>query len=309
MKKIILLFILLGIFSSAHSQFHLEQELARMQKNNQFEEALKIVDSLIKEDPYQARYYHDKVACQAMLKDYDGILLTFDDAIKIMPDSVSLYIGRGTLLDAFQMFDKALIDYDKAFELEKDSFIISNILSNRGGTKSKIRDFEGAYEDLVIAVSYDPTNLDALNNLAAACDEVGKADEGIKYLKQIIAVNPEYIPAFVNLGFKYQLRDEHEKAITYFDRAVELAPNEALGYSNRGFSKYKLGQWIEATNDVNKSIKLFPTNSYAFKIRALIHIENDRIDLACKDLETAIQLGYTPRYGEEVNELISKHCK
>jgi len=147
-----------------------------------------------------------------------------------MPDTVSLYNSRGTLFDAFQEYDKALADYDKALELETDSIEIARFLSNRGGTKSKIRDFEGAYQDLVLAVSFDSTNLDALNNLAASCDEVNRGEEAIKYLKKIITINPTYVPAYVNLGFKYQLMEQHEKAVAFFDKAVELSPESALAY-------------------------------------------------------------------------------
>lgn len=223
--------------------------------------------------------------------------------------SAHLYDMRGILLESLGFYDEAIADFSAGIENTEDDQFISHLLSNRGGSKYRIRDFEGAYNDLVSSLKLNLSNIDALNNLAATCEEINRKDEALKYLKQIILYDSTYVPAYVNLGFTYQRMEEHEKAITYFDKAIELGPEEALGYSNRAFSKLNTGDLTGAMTDINQSIELFPTNSYAYKVRALVEIENEHIANACEDLNKAISLGYTRQYGEEVNQLKLEYCK
>jgi tetratricopeptide (TPR) repeat protein len=256
-----------------------------------------------------ATYYIDKSGEQIAKNQYQEALKTLSEGIAELPDSVDLYDARGTLLEAMRRFDEAIVDFSNAIEKTDKNHVKSHLYSNRGGTKYRIRDFNGAYEDLKIAVKFDSLNIDALNNLAATCDEVNKPEESLIILEQIITIDSSYVPAYINLGFQYQKMNRHREAIGYFDKAEAFQPNAPLIYSNRSYSKLKLDDLKGAMRDINKSIKLFPTNSYAYKIRALIKIAKDDEEKACQDLDKAIELGYTQQYGEEVNELKAKYCK
>ncbi|WP_338760766.1 tetratricopeptide repeat protein [Bernardetia sp. ABR2-2B] len=256
-----------------------------------------------------ATSYIDKANEKIEKKEYKEALDILSFAISEMPDSMNLYSMRGSLFQAFKLYDKAILDYslgiEKAYNLKNKAFF----LSNRGEMKVYIMDYEGAYNDFIQAIETDSTNLDALNNLAAVCDEVNKPNETLKYLNQVIKVDSNYVPAYVNIGFKYQVMGKYQESIKFFDKAIKLAPNKPLGYSNRSYSKFKIGDIKEALEDVNYSIELFPTNSYAYKIRALILIEKNKLKKACADLKIAKELGYANQYGNEVAELKAKYCK
>jgi len=241
-------------------------------------------------------------------KNYEEAMKVLTEGIKEMPDSVNLYDTRGALLEAFRMYNEAIKDFSKGVEKATNDKTKAHFLSNRGGSKYKIRDFEGSYKDLIEALRLDSTNLAALNNLAIVCDEVHKPEETLIYLYKIIAIDSVNAIAYMNIGFKYQSMNEHAKAITFFDKALELDPKESYAYNNRAFSKLKLNDLKGATKDVNLSIKLNSGNSYAYKNRALIYIEEKKYKEACADLTKANELGYTRQYGKEVNELIIKYC-
>jgi len=256
-----------------------------------------------------ATAYMDEADKLIQKQDYEAAFIKLSTAINTMPDSLLLYDMRGTMLEALGLYSEAIHDFTSGIEKAENSKFKSHLLANRGGTKSRLRDFQGSYKDLTKAMELDPDNLDALNNLATVCDEMGKPAETLKYLNQIIEIDPTYVPAYVNLGFAFQAMDKHKEAIVNFDKAVELAPEEPLAYSNRSFSKLKINDLKGAMEDINKSIEFFPTNSYAYKIRALINVANGSIEAVCKDLNQAEELGYTQQYGEEVQELKAKHCQ
>lgn len=240
---------------------------------------------------------------------YEQAIEYISAAIETMPDSVELYEVRGFVLEALGRYQESIQDYNMAIDKVKDPEFKSGLLAVRAGVKSRIRDYKGAYNDCTESLKINPNNLAALNNIAAVCDEVGKPEETLKYLHQIIAIDSTYIPAYVNIGFKYQVMNKHEEAIAYFDKIVDLSPNEPLAYSNRSFSKLKIGKLKEALLDIDKSIALYPTNAYAYKVRALIKIEKKQVEAACEDLLTAQKLGYLERFGEEVDELLARYCR
>jgi len=242
-------------------------------------------------------------------EDYNGALGTLNFAINEMPDSINLFAARGVLLEAFKEFKEAIKDFTVAIDGTDDPKYKAHLLSNRGGSKFSARDFVGGYNDLIEAVNLVSTNIDILNNLAVVCNEMDKQEENIMYLNRIIEIDPKYMPAYVNLGFKYQGLNQHKVALKYLDKAIKLSPDGPLGYSNRSFSRLKINDLKGTKKDINKSLKIFPGNSYAYKIRALIFIAENNIEEACADLDYALRLEYTKQYGAEVQELKDEHCK
>ncbi len=274
-----------------------------------FAKAVKAIDKTIDKDPVNSQYHIAKADYQLQLKEYEGAVKTLSHAMELMPDSFELFNMMGVLSESFKMNEMAIMYFGLAYSKAAKNTDKAAVLVNRGGTKLKMRNFQGSYDDLIIARRLDSTNIDVLNNLAAVSDKVGHENETLGYIMAILEIDSNYVPAYINLGFKYQALNRHKEAINFFDRAVKLAPFEALAYSNRAYSKLKTEDIEGAKKDINKSIELFSTNSYAYKIRALIHVENANKKKACEDLHTATQLGYRKQFGEEVDELIKTHCQ
>lgn len=310
MSKLLYLFLALFLINSVvvFAQDATLEKATELAEEGRLGEAVKVVSEIIMTNTPRAEYYCLKAEYLFDLQEYKGALLTLTAGIQIMPDSLSLYSMRGTLYDAFQMHEEAIEDYTFSIEKTESDTVKSYLLSNRGGSKAKIRNFESAYSDLVLAVELDSTNLGALNNLSAICDEINKPDETLYYLEKIISIDPEFVPAYVNLGYKHQLMGNHKKALQYFNKAIELGPEEPLAYSNRSFSLLKTNDLKGAMKDINFSIESMPQNSYAYKIRALILIEERKFTQACEDLKEAIEWGYTKHYGDEVIKLQKKYC-
>ncbi len=277
--------------------------------NGDFKNALKLIDKAIKMDAKVIDFYRLKVDTQVELKKYQEAYETCNEVITIYPDTAHLYMTRGNLMLSYHEFDLAIEDYTKTMDLTEDDSLFNFAITNRAAAKMSKRDFNSAYEDLLIAYVFDSTDLATLTNLGAVCDDIGREEETIKYLLKALEVDPTFYPAYVNIGFSYQGQGEYKKAIEYFDKVVENDPEEALGYSNRNFCKLKLGDVKGAMADIEKSIKLYPSNSYAYRNRALIYLENKKMAKACDDLQKAIDLGFTVTYGEEVEDLQRKHCR
>lgn len=310
MKYLLVLFLctITTILSAQTIDEHYNQASEALE-NEDYPAALQLIDQVLAKDQSNPDYFDIRAISLFYLKEYKAANNTYKAGLKLFPKEATLYNSRANMLLSLRQVELALKDYTKAIELAETDKLKIGFLSNRSGAKMHTRDFDGAYDDLMIAYELDSTNLATLTNLGVVCDETGRGNETLKYLIKVVEIDSLYFPAYINIGFKYQFMNKHEEAIPYFNKALEISPNEPLGYSNRSFSYLKIGKTKAAMRDIDKSIKLYPGNSYAYKIRALIFIEEKKFKKACVDLEEALKQGYTRRYGDEVLELQKKHCK
>jgi len=309
MKFYSFLFVFLFAIHSAFSQTSVSIKSAEeLATKGKYKQAIELLDKLLSSQNSSTAIIN-KATYQFQLKDYAGGFTTLTHGIEIMPDSVELYMVRGNILHQSRMYKEAISDFTKGYSKSPNDTTSSQFLSNRGGSKNCLMDYKGAYDDLLLAIKLDSTNVEPYINIAPVCNYLKKNDESIIYLKKAISLDTLNKGTYVNLGFCYQKMDKHKLAIEAFDKVLQLDPNEPLGYSNRAYSKYKLNDLNGATIDINKSIKLFETNSYAYKIRALIEFAEGKTKLGCEDISKAIELGYITRYGNEVLELQAKYCQ
>lgn len=273
-----------------------------------YKNALKWIDLAIQDDPNQVDFYNSKGLILKNLERYQDAFEVWSFGITQFPDDPFVYYNRGVLLLEAGDFEYANKDFTSAIEKTKNDTLISSFLQNRAVTYSRVQEFQKAYDDLILAHELDQTNIGILVNLGGVCDEVGKGEETLKFLKMALALDSTYLPIYGNIGYKYQEMGDYQTAISYYNKVISLDPNEPLGYSNRAYNYYKLGRLDLALQDINKSIKMYPTNSYAYRVRALIHIAENRTNLACEDLQKALDLNFTLSYGDEVIGLKKQYC-
>ncbi|MFT7343660.1 MAG: tetratricopeptide (TPR) repeat protein [Lentimonas sp.] len=281
-------------------------------ENNDGKKAEKLFKSAIKMDSTQANYYGMLAYTLKTIEKYQESLDLYMLAIEKFPTNTDLLNGRGNLLLELRYYDNAYDDFTEAIKYAASDTVKFSIYTNRAAASMRKRDFESAYRDLIYAYKFDSTDIAVLTNLGAMCDEVGRGDETLKYLIKVTEIDPDFIPAYGNIGYKYQVMGEHEKAIEYFDMVIEKSDGpemKGVGHTNRSFSKLKLDDLKGAIKDSETGIKLYPANSYAYTIYARALIEKGKMRGACEALETAIAQGYTITYGEEALELQRKHCK
>jgi len=297
------------LYISSIGQIVNNTQIDKLAEKNKIDKEIKKIDSLIALHPERSLFYINKAELFIMQEDIFNFLLVLEDGIKINPDSANLRDVRGNIFLHYGFFEKALEDYNVAFNNESNDSLRYNYLLNRGSCKYNIRDFEGALSDYNEAIKMDSSRLYIFNNIALVYEELNKPEESIKYLKKIIEKDSLFAPGYNNIGLHYQKQDQHKKAVEYFNKTIVLAPDMPYAFSNRSLSLLKLNKVKPALKDNEYSLQLDPINSYAYKIRALIKIKKGEINDACEDLNTALYYGYTAQYGNEVKELVLEHCK
>lgn len=228
---------------------------------------------LIKSAPTNPQGY----ACRGFVHSYLGndpeALQDFNRAIALAPKDESFYFDRAELYDRRRVFALAIQDLSRAIDLNPN-FVEAYRL--RGQVYEALKDFKSAIADYSQAMKLDP-NADKYYQLR------GEA--------------------------RYNFADYHG-AVADFSR---LSPPP---FESRGKAYVALGNYEKAIADLNQAVANSPytigDNGYRYYYRGLAFWKLGKINLAVRDLETAIagfeELPTIPRRIEEqkARELLAK---
>lgn len=126
-------------------------------------------------------------------------------------------------LDEVQLYDQAVTQYDAALKIRSSS----SLYSNMGLCHQRLGHFDEAEHCYDLAVSLDPKNAYALNNLSALYFKIGNYDEALDTAVEAIAIDPKLPQALSTAAICCGLLGYNEDYEKYYRQAV------ANGYDGR----------------------------------------------------------------------------
>jgi protein O-mannosyl-transferase len=222
---------------------------------------LLIEKALQEDDPIKKNNYLDKSIVQ--LEKGVSILSTYSEAWYHLGLA---YKEKGEGAKAINAFETARQqkNFDKA-----DFYIASGIAYGMTGN------YDAAIADLKIAISIDPQNAEAYNNLGLYYADKGVVDSAITALNRALTLKetfpeawynkgnayakgglfdqaiasyntaiqqkPEYTDAILNLGNCYAAQEKYTEAIKYFEQVVSREPKNKKALINLGITYNLLG--------------------------------------------------------------------
>jgi len=242
-------------------------------------------------------------------KSYRMALQSLNRAQELAPESPQVFQTRGRVNLMYRQYKEAIEDFSLTLKYTNDPATTYEATADRATAKMLSKDFSGAIKDFEVIIKMKPNNVNSYVNLGSLYDsmkEYKKSEEA--YLKGL-EIEPNNATLMNNLGFLFVRVKNYKKAIKWLNKAIEIDPKMGYAYGNRGYAKLMLREIEEGKKDIDKAVAMNPNNPFAFKYRAIYYIQHNKIKLACADLQKANELGYSETYGEEVNDLIKKHCK
>jgi tetratricopeptide (TPR) repeat protein len=129
------------------------------------------------------------------------------------------YSNRGAALGKFEDYQRALVDCNKAIELNpknKAAFV------NRGLAYHGLKEDKKAIADLDIAIELDSNCEKAYYNRGLYYYESEEYKKAIADFNEVIRLNSEHFCAHYKLGCVYKERGERRKAIESLEKALEI---------------------------------------------------------------------------------------
>jgi len=198
-------------------------ELILMVSNRKYEDSIEILNSLIKDDMYNPKYYHLRAKCYSELDDIDKAIDDYSSMIELNPPNLNTaFNNRGVAYSRKgQPFD-ALKDYNEAIKLNPK---IATYYSNRAKVLAELNQIEDALKDCDKAISLNKEKEEGYNIKAWIFMKEDSPNEAIEILTEGINNKQNAYKLYYRRGEIYLLKGEKEKALADYEKVAVLKPD------------------------------------------------------------------------------------
>jgi len=191
-------------------------------------------------------------------KHYNKAVEIFNKVLKINPKYSEGYNNLGNVFFELLKYDLALENYKKAIKLNPK---FSNAYNNIGNIYFKRKNLEKAIESYNSAILYDldKTNDKSFYNLGNIYRELDDIKKSIECYQKAIKINPNSVPAYINLSISLSNNGDIMDAIHYCQKALNKDPKNILALNNLGKYFQEIGKENLSVDCYQKGINIDPT--------------------------------------------------
>ncbi len=235
----------------------LEQRAIVLGKLANYQEAISSYNQLLEQDPSNIRAFMQRGNFKLEIDDYNGAIADFTKALALDNSLGEAYFSRGGAYARNGQFEEAFQDFSQSANM---NYKTNSSLFNSGKAALQLKQFKNAEEKLRPVTEDPELAADASQLMGVSSLQQSRNDRAIEWFNKTLSLNDKHRDAFYHRGVAYGLEKEYLKAIGDLEQSRKLGMNSPDLY-------YALG--------VNK-------------------IALNNFDGGCADLETAVNMGYTP---------------
>ena len=248
--------------------------------NGQINEALKIVEALIKKSPNVPLLYNIRGVCYQTIRELGNAIDDFSQATILKSDYAEAYCNLGVTYQEKGDLVSAVNAYKNAIDNDNNYPTAHN---NLGKIFLASGEIDSSIEHLECAITLKSDFADAHNNLGSAFLRINKLNDAIKSYKKAIALKPDFAVANNNLGIAYLRTGDPKLASKFFENAITITPGYATAHHNlSGVKVYK-----EKDKQLNLIESLLIENNLSQKERIYL---NFALAKAYEDLGNHVEL-------------------
>ncbi len=235
-------------------------------------------------------------------KDYKLAAVDVGEGLRLEPENAYFNLANGDVQRALGNFADAANAYAKAAMLDPKNpdtnyyvALCYNAIKDytkqadaaekalKAGTKFKLESYNFLAQGLLsqrkypeAAVAYEqilalkPDDISIYTNLGDIYRILNKYNEAIATVRQGLRLYPKDGNLWVSLSWYNSLINNHQEAVNTAKEAIKLSPNLSMGYTNLCRAYNDLKQFNEAIQACNSALKLLPDDgeSYLYLARA-----------------------------------------
>ena len=184
--------------------------------------------------------------------EYELAAAEYSKAIALAPDCSEAFDDRANAYRNSGFFERALVDYNRAIELEAKA----TYFNDRGLNYALMRRYREAISDFSAALRIDPSFAKVFNNRGISREALGLYTQALSDYTSAIELVPGYAEAYNNRGIlNWRLSQEH-RALLDLSIAIDLSPEYGNAYRSRGLMYLLLSNHEQALLDLNRAIEL-----------------------------------------------------
>jgi tetratricopeptide (TPR) repeat protein len=175
-------------------------------------------------------------------------------------------------------------------------------LTDQGIDYLKQGNYEKGVSTLRVALRRNPTDADALFNLALALSNKGNPDEAVELLQRLLAEQPAHAGAWVALGVAQASQGANTAAIESLRSAVALDPQNGYAQMNLGAILSRAGHAADGVVHCQQATQLLPSDPQAWLNLAMGLEETGSLDAAAAAYNQVLVLDPTGQLAQRAEE-------
>jgi tetratricopeptide (TPR) repeat protein len=268
-----------------------EKLLNQFEKDNNYDEVIKLIDEIILKDPKKAsNLLFRKANALIEIKKYSQAITTLKAYLKSCSDKEKIrsYILIASCYMNLDNDEKAEEYLLKTLNADPENDIVLKQLSYMAYIN---QDFDKCSYFIKILIKIDKADIEDYTNLIYCCIELNMIDDALKYAEKVIELDPTNLDVFATLTIVYENLDDEEKLKEVCERIMDLKDDGTLQIILlKAQASLELGQKDEAFELVNKAIKLNPYDPFPYLMKGLLYNKLNMFDQAEEYFNEAFRL-------------------
>ncbi|MEP7195256.1 MAG: tetratricopeptide repeat protein [Saprospiraceae bacterium] len=258
--------------------------------------ALDVTDAALAHFKYRTEFYITKANLLMSKMHLIEACKVLDQAIRLAPYDREVQILKAKLLAIQGHTGEALLLIDE-IKLIFRKTDISDVLLIEAFIRETMKDFEKMFYTLKEALSLNPDNAEALEQIWVSVEFSKKYDESVSLHLELIDKNPYSYLAWYNLGHAYSCLGEYNKAIEALEYSFIINPQFEQGFMDCAELAIQIGMHEKAYEIYAEALQNFGTDCEVIAYMAECLLKLKRIKDAKRILNKAYK--YDP-YNDEI---------
>ena len=257
MKSNIIIFFLIICFNNCFAQSDVDFDLLgdeALQKEN-YSSAIELYSKAILENANEFRYYYNRAICYNALEDYQKAIIDFKKAIEL-EKTANGYSGLGIAYINANKYSEALISFNQALLIDKTD---PDVYYNIGYLNASFQKYSESIENFNAAIQLNSNHFISIHGRAISNIQISKFDAALPDLYRLIqAENSDSIEIYYYLGFTLFHLENYADAILYFNRNLHYDQQNLNSIYWRAYSYLNVSKYDEALDDINRILRKRP---------------------------------------------------
>jgi tetratricopeptide (TPR) repeat protein len=191
-------------------------------------------------------------------KRFEEALISCDRAFFIdSDDNYIKYCLQGWCLYELGCCDKSVISFEQAIKLKPDS---SGIFCSYGEVLNRLDRHEEAVFAYERAIEFKPNDPDIWAQHGLTLFNLDRGEEAVISYEQAIKLEPGNPHLLFCYGFLQEVLGNHKEAIVSLNKAIQFKPDDDFYWAIRGKSLLNLGEYKESIDSFDKATRINPDN-------------------------------------------------
>ncbi len=254
----------------------------------------------------QLRNAHERLAAIAV---HDGdtqqALRSYELLSQWDPGSVDVRMTFANLLLRGNDPQAAIEQFERALTIEPENWVAHNDLASAYEQAGLLKE---AIEQLHIVVEEQPGFPDTHLRLGDLYAKIGNGDAAVQQYRAALDIQPDYLEAVVKMGTQHLRSGVYIEAARWFNRAVEINDRLLTAYVGLGVAQRDCGRQEEAMASFEMAASIEPNSTLLFSEMARLQLKA----AVCQDADRTLGLGEetkTAEPGQSVDDLIEAQIR